>query len=385
MIRNIQYFPATASAIINELYGVVSRRLLSIWKASPESLPQNALTAALGAASRMYEKGLRIDQERALAERTKLPAHVISVGNMVCGGTGKTPLVMWICRYLAENGSHPAILTRGYGRSGKGAARVIPGGDYRRGDNRLQSALFGDEPVLLASSLPSVPVWVGRRRALSGEAALSEDLRLDTMVLDDGFQHLALDRDLDIVLLDCRNAFGNGRTLPLGPLREPILHLRRADALVLTHSDSGPRFENTKSVLQHLFPEKPIFSCSHRISGFRATPAGVLPVDALNGRRAAAFAGIAGPGGFFESLAQCGIYVCAGFPFPDHHRYSESDLSRIVDAASKGGAEFILTTAKDAVRLPSAFLRAILIADMQLDFGTDEERFREFLRSRSRR
>lgn len=367
---------ALAHKIRDELYGTGSRRISRIWNTPARDLPENRLIAVLGAASLVYEKLLRIDQARAVAKRERLPVRVISIGNISCGGTGKTPLVLWICRYLAEIGAGAAILTRGYGRSGKGPARV----KAPRESRYRQSAVFGDEPVLLAESLPSVPVWVGRRRAESGRAALSGRPGIGVIVLDDGFQHLALDRDLDIVLLDSRNPFGNGRTLPLGPLREPVRHLHRADALVLTHSDARREFADTKSTVEGLFPGKPIFSCRHRITGFMDVSGRSLPVNALADRKAAAFAGIAGPEGFFDSLSRCGVEVCARIPFPDHHRYSSPDLERVIEAASSSGAELIVTTAKDAVRLPPAFQPAVLVADMQLDFGPDESGFREFLR-----
>ncbi len=367
---------APASAIRDELYGVGSRRLVRIWNVSWPELPRDGLVAVLGAVSRIYEKLLRIDQARALANREKLPVRVISVGNISCGGTGKTPLVLWICRCFAQMGAKPAILTRGYGRSGRGSARAgaISESIYR------QSAVFGDEPVLLAESLPSIPVWVGRDRRESGRAALSENPGIDTIVLDDGFQHLALDRDLDLAVLDSRNPFGNGRTLPLGPLREPIHHLSRADALILTHSDHS-RVEETRLIIKELFPEKPVFSCRHRIVGFKSD-IGYFPVDSLTGRKAAAFAGIAGPEGFFDALVNCGIDIRANLSFPDHHRYSPQDLARVAEAASGSGAEFILTTAKDAVRLPQSFREAVMTADLHLDFGSDEKKFQEFIRNR---
>ncbi|MFZ2445315.1 MAG: tetraacyldisaccharide 4'-kinase [Syntrophobacteraceae bacterium] len=404
-----------------EVYGAASRRLVRIWNTPSEKMPRNFVTAVLRAASKGYEKGLRIDQARALASRSRLPAYVISIGNLVSGGTGKTPLVLWLCRHLARSGFHPAILSRGHGRKGSGPARVTPQGEPWR-----LSELFGDEPVFMAASLPSVPVWVGRERAVSGKAALNAESvggvgvvgglggaggvrseggmgavgavgaacsrdelaakagRPDTLVLDDGFQHLALARDLDIVLLDCRNPFGNGHTLPLGPLREPVAHLERADALVLTHADAGPEAEKTRSLVGKLFPGKPLFACVHKIEGFRLSPGGhLLPVEAMRGRKAAAFAGIAGPEGFFRDLTRCGIDVCARFAFPDHHRCAEADLARLIESAAECGAELILTTAKDAVRVPPQYREAVVVAEMDLDFGPDGERFREFLQNKS--
>src|SRR5262249_48068061 len=158
---------------------------------------------------------------------------------------------VWLCRFLTEEGLHPAILSRGYGRKRKNAARVTLGQDHR-----LQCEAFGDEPAVMASALPSVPVWVGRDRVFSGRKALVLDERVDALVLDDGFQHLALSRDLDLVLLDCRRPFANGFTLPLGPLREPVSHLARADALILTRAAVPSEVHHSKSLIEKQHPGK---------------------------------------------------------------------------------------------------------------------------------
>ncbi len=135
-----------------------------------------------------------------------------------------------MCEFLLKIGLHPAVLTRGYGRRGSSPGRVPSFGNPAE-----LSDLFGDEPVMISEYLPSAPVWVGKNRAASGKAALAGGA-VDVLVLDDGFQHLALERDLDIVLLDCRSPFGNGFVLPAGPLREPPSNLKRADVLVITHA-----------------------------------------------------------------------------------------------------------------------------------------------------
>jgi len=350
-------------------------RLFRIWNDPDRALPDNAATALLFAASRLYEFGLKKKQSQARRIRAKLPAYVISIGNLVTGGTGKTPVTLHVCRLLVEAGIHPAILSRGYGRKGKGPARVPAGGDAW-----VQSGIFGDEPVLMASALPGVPVWVGRERVVSGRAALAGSGGVDTLVLDDGFQHLALDRDLDIVLMDGSHPFGNGFTLPLGPLREPVSHLARADALILTRAITGPRLEKTLSSVEGLFPGKPVFACRHAIGGFRAPAGGtLLPAVTFNGRKAVAFAGIAEPERFFNDLSALGIEVCGAFAFPDHHRYTDSDLARIMEFASTCSPHMILTTAKDVVKAPRAYRDAITVAEMKIDFGADDLRFREFL------
>ncbi|MEN6441303.1 MAG: tetraacyldisaccharide 4'-kinase [Syntrophobacter sp.] len=378
MNRALPHDPAGKDGPRGRLISALRGRLFRLWNDPGRTLPDNATTALLFAASRLYEFGLKWSQSRARKTRAALPAYVISIGNLVTGGTGKTPVTLFVCQALGEEGFYPAILSRGYGRKGEGPARVCA-----EGDARVQSDIFGDEPVLMASALPEVPVWVGRERVVSGRAALAGNGEVDTLVLDDGFQHLALDRNLDIVLVDSANPFGNGFTLPLGPLREPVSHLERADALIVTRAVDGPRLKKTLSLLDDLFPGKPVFACRHVIGGFRTSPGGpVLPAATFRGRRAVAFAGIAEPERFFDDLSQLGIQVCDAFAFPDHYRYTDSDLMRILDSASKCSPDMIVTTAKDAVKAPSSYREAISVAEMKIDFGADGHRFREFLGKR---
>jgi tetraacyldisaccharide 4'-kinase len=243
------------------------------------------------------------------------------------------------------------------------------------GDPAELSDLFGDEPVMISQHLPSTPVWVGKDRAASGRAALSRSA-VDVFVLDDGFQHLALDRDLDIVLLDCRSPFGNGFVLPAGPLREPCSNLKRADAIVITHVDADADAGPLKDKLGGLFPGIPVFSCRHELRGISLRKGGpVLDPKAFRGRRAVVFAGIARPEGFFEHIRQAGIVICGSFGFPDHHRYTTGDFSRVFHTACEHGAEVIITTAKDAVRIPLPYRDSVCVAEIGIDFGTGREGF----------
>ncbi len=333
--------------------------------------------ALLKAASRLYEKALQKDQARRRKNRVKLPAPVISIGNLSTGGTGKTPVTIWMCEFLLKMGLHPAVLTRGYGRRGNSSGRVPLFGNPEE-----LSGLFGDEPVMISERLPSTPVWVGRDRAASGKAALARSA-VDIFVLDDGFQHIALDRDLDIVLLDCRSPFGNGFVLPAGPLREPCSNLKRADAFVITHADRDCDAAPLKDKLERLFPGIPVFACRHKVRGIslrRGEP--VLHLKALWDRRAVVFAGIAGPEGFFRDIRDAGIRICESFGFPDHHRYTAGDFSRIFHAVSEHGAEVIITTAKDAVRITLPYRNCVSVAEIGIDFGPDHEGFSRLTRAR---
>ncbi len=367
-----------------ELYKKTSLRIRRAWYPQQGAAPAAeqrrgwwaSPPAILRAASVLYEKGVRKDQAKLLERRKKLEVPVISIGNLSVGGTGKTPLTIWMCEFLIEIGFHPAILTRGYGGRGKSPGRIpVPGGE------RLPE-LFGDEPVMMSEYLPSTPVWVGVDRAASGAAALAGG-GVDILVLDDGFQHLALGRDLDVVLLDCRNPFGNGLVLPAGPLREPSSNLKRADVFVLTHATGDVGEAALKKRLGSLFPSIPTFACSHRLRGIRLERGGpiVNPGD-LSGRRAVAFAGIASPESFFEDIRTAGIEVWQTFSFPDHHRYTFEDLLQVLKSASNHRAGLIVTTAKDCARLP-VFLKDIFaVAEIGIDFRPEGEDFRGFMEKR---
>jgi tetraacyldisaccharide 4'-kinase len=360
------------------LYEAVNRRMLSEWYPAgiqvPDAVHRSAFSegppALLKAASRLYEKALQKDQARRRKRRVKLPAPVISIGNLSTGGTGKTPVTIWMCELLLKMGLHPAVLTRGYGRRGNSPGRVPLFGSPAE-----LSDLFGDEPVMISEHLPSTPVWVGKDRAASGKAALAHS-EVDVFVLDDGFQHLTLDRDLDIVLLDCRSPFGNGFVLPAGPLREPPSNLKRADAFVITHADRDADAAPLRDKLERLFPGIPIFACRHKVRGISLRKGEqVFDPNELCDRTAAVFAGIAGPEGFFNHIRQAGIRICVSFGFPDHHRYTAGDFSRIFRAASEHGAGVIITTAKDAVRIPLPYRDSISVAEIGIDFGPDHEGF----------
>ncbi len=366
------------------LYKAISRRIFSSWHPAgqvPSAVTRTEFSedppALLKVASRLYEKALQKDQARRRKKRVKLPAPVISIGNLSTGGTGKTPVTIWMCEFLLEMGLRPAVLTRGYGGRGNGPGRVPLSGNPAE-----LSDLFGDEPVMISEHLPLTPVWVGRDRAASGKAALARSA-VDVFVLDDGFQHLALYRDLDIVLLDCRSPFGNGFVLPAGPLREPASNLKRADALVITHVDRDADAAPLRVKLERLFPGIPVFTCRHKVRGIslrKGEP--VIDLNALLDRKAVVFAGIAGPEGFFNDIRGAGIRICGSFSFPDHHRYTAGDFSRIFHAVSEHGAEVIITTAKDAVRIPLPYREAVCVAEMGIDFGPEHEGFRSLTRAR---
>ena len=277
-----------------------------------------------------------------------LPRPVVSVGNLTTGGSGKTPHVLFLARWLKDTGVRVAILSRGYGRRTKGVLFASRGeGEGTAGArNDFEADRVGDEPALLASNLPGVPVLVGESRFAAGTACLGRS-EVDAFLLDDGYQHLSLRRDLDILLVDASLGLGNRRTLPFGPLREPPDHARFADALVVTRCEN---LEHGRATLTAVpFPSgRPVaFTRIHPFAlvdrNGEETP---LPPG---GKEVVAFSGIAQNDQFGNSLRASGFVVRRFLGFPDHHPYRQDDLERIRAAAD--GLP-VVTTEKDMVRLP---------------------------------
>lgn len=310
-----------------------------------------AMEALLWPLSLVYSAGarLRVRLYRAgIFREHRLKGVVISVGNLTVGGTGKTPMVSWLAERLLGEGKDVAVLTRGYrgflkSSEGKGAS-PLPG---------QKPVISGDEPELLVRRMASrtgsagkFRVAVGADRVASGRAA--EAGGFDWFLLDDGFQHLRLARDLDIVLIDATNPFGGGRLLPSGRLREPKSALRRADLVVITRSSHAPALE---AMIRRYTPAS-IFFATIRVDGIARAAALAspdLPVPEWRSRRFFAFCGIGNPSAFFASLREWGIKPVATAVFPDHHRYSESDRARLQADAQAVGADALLCTEKDSL------------------------------------
>ncbi len=274
----------------------------------------------------------------------RLPRPVVSVGNIVVGGTGKTPMTAWIASYLMGKGKRVAVLTRGYGGRLEGEVAVVADGTRRL----LEPADAGDEPCLLADSLPGLIVVMGSDRFRAGTLAMTR-FNPDIFILDDGFQHLKLKRDLDVVLLDGTNPRGNSLTFPAGLLREPFGAVGRASLVVFTRSDG-----RTPPGLP-LPAGMPVCHAVHRLTGFTTTGGGALrPFDGLRGRRGLAFAGIANPAAFFDALEAEGLTLAATLAFPDHSVYGDEECAALARLRRGCGADYLITTAKDGVKFGSA-------------------------------
>jgi len=304
--------------------------------------------------------------------KVKKPAcKVISVGNITVGGTGKTPMAVMLADMLRKRGFRPAVLSRGYGGSRKRKFTIVSDGE-----NILRNPKeAGDEPALIARALANVPVITGKRRYFTGSYAV-RCFGADVLVLDDGFQHRAVDRDVDIVLLDREKPFGNGHMLPRGGLREPRRSLKRADILVLTGTERVGD-ESSVPVCSHYLAQHPVFQAcrcpQHLVKGIAKD---VYPLEYLKGKKVCAFSGIARPEQFRKTLEPLCKEITSFIDFPDHHMYERVDVEKICRTLRATSADLIITTEKDGVKLTDypEFLNTIyqLRIQMEIAGGPDE-------------
>lgn len=317
----------------------------------------------------LYSKGL-------LRHHT-LGCQVISVGNLTVGGTGKTPVVEVFARRLQEAGRKVAILSRGYRKRERALPERLldkllfrergrPPRVVSDGKNLLlDSRMSGDEPYMLASHLPDVAVFVDKDRVKSGRYAISQGR--DTLVLDDGFQYLALEHRIKIVLVDKQNPFGNGYVLPRGILREPVRNISRADVIFITKCDGTPTDELRAKLRSHN-QRAEIIECTHKARYLQNVFSQErLDVTHLKGMPITAMSGIAAPDGFEQELIRLGASVLARERFADHHRYSQQELIDIINRSIAIGAAAVVTTEKDAVRFPKLERSGVPVFFLRVD------------------
>jgi tetraacyldisaccharide 4'-kinase len=319
-----------------------------------------------------------LSYDHGLLRQKRLRCPVVSVGNLTVGGTGKTPMVIELAGLFAGWGLKPAVLSRGYGGKSTKEVNVISDGrSILSGPDEC-----GDEALLIARRLPTVPVLTGSRRAVTGEQAL-EHFGVDVVILDDGFQHRSLRRDLDIVLVDSFHPLGNGHLIPRGPLREPLSSLKRSDLIVLTRAVKSGKtpFE---SRLEEEFPAIPVFKARHRAERLTAGDGTSRLPSHLMGRKIYAFAGLAHPDSFRETIESLQGALVGFRAFPDHHQYTAGDLAEIEKEAGSLAADLILTTEKDGVKLVThgEFASRVWILGIEVEIIEEKERFVTLIRKR---
>lgn len=333
--------------------------------------------AVLWPPAKLYELAVRLRvaaYETDYLKQKKLDATVISVGNLTLGGSGKTPVAHYIARYLKSEEHSVAILTRGYARESSGM-RVLNNPTSDSGPSPVLSYReFGDEPLMLARSLPGIPVIIDKNRYEAGRWAESK-LGSEVLVLDDAYQHLALARDLNILLIDATDPFGGFEMPPFGRLREPLYGIKRADAIIVTRADRAFDQGQTQAIIKYYCGDKvPVMYLYSTIAKLRHLATGeAYDAKDFAGWNVAVACGIANPRAFSEDILQAGINIVSESFFADHHAFSQEDVDRITHAAREAAADAIVTTEKDAVRLEGLSHGEIPIYAAQLEIESDDE------------
>ena len=291
----------------------------------------------------------------------KIPTKVISVGNITAGGTGKTPAVIYLSQLFKKRNYKVAVLSRGYGRKTAGTQLVTNGkeavDDWRN---------FGDEPTLISQKLKDVPIVVDQNR-YRGAMYLIEKFNPDIIIMDDAFQHRSIERDLDLVLINSQAPISDYRLIPHGLLREPIRHLKRADAIILTKSNLGKPEQKLISKVKK--SNLPVFYSTIIHNHFFTINNETFKPE--NNARVLAVSGIADPQSFYESLKRTNIKMVKKIPYFDHYEFKQSDIEKLKEALIDNDADIIVTTEKDMIRLKNLDLSGIDIYSLGIDFQLD--------------
>lgn len=302
-----------------------------------------------------------------LFRTARLNVPVISIGNLTMGGTGKTPTTIALGKILQDSGRRVSILLRGYKGRRRGGPLVVSDGKQIRST----APEAGDEALVIARNLPRAVVAVCKDRAAAG-AMVEQEFHPDVHLLDDGFQHLQLHRDLNLLVIDVTNPFGGGLP-PSGRLREPLNAIQRADALLLSRTESGQECEELVAQALVHKPALPCFMVRQRLVSARKLDESVaFSLATLRGFKALAFAGIANPGQFFRSVEQRGIHLSRCISLPDHHDYRVRDYQRLKSEAAEYDVSTLVTTEKDAEKLNAAALAPLDVVVLRVAFEFDD-------------
>jgi tetraacyldisaccharide 4'-kinase len=298
---------------------------------------------------------------------------VISIGNISLGGTGKTPAVILVAKHLAARGEGVVILTRGYGRT-TSQRRILVGG-------KCHWKEVGDEALMLSRFLPTIPIVVGKDRVSGGKLAV-ERFQPRFVILDDGLQYLRLARDVEMVIIDATCPFGNGRLFPGGILRENISALRRAHLFFVTKVNQAANVGDLVAFLQRTYPHASVVQGTYQPSSLRDVRShDQLSLKFLRGKSVVAMSGIGNHISFERSLEQIGAHLAERVRLPDHHPYRREEVYEAAHLARRAGAQYLVTTEKDEVRMPDLEKVAVplLSLGIQLQAISGEEQLWDFL------
>ena len=336
--------------------------------------------------SYLYEYGVRLKlamYDMGIKKKEKLDCCVISIGNITVGGTGKTPTAQKMADLIKRMGYRVVILNRGYRSHWDKEIGVVSDG------NKIFMTAYeaGDEAYLMAKTLPGIPVVIGKNRAITGKYAV-EKLNAEVIIMDDGYQHWHLERDLDVVLVDTLNMFGNGCVLPRGMLREPLENLNRGDLFLLTKTDQSSilsRMQLRKTIGKYN-SKAPVVESVHHPKNFveiadwyKGITQNHLELSELEGKNVMVFSAIGNPSSFEQTLSGIGLNIKEAVRYPDHHDYGMLEMQYILERASSHNAVAMITTSKDAVKIPTEFIYSsreiplyILNMDIQVTDGFEE-------------
>ena len=373
---------AGLKTIVEHLQG---RVLSAIGKT--ESTPAFSFEAVLLLLSLVYDGIMRLRARlyaAGILPSRSLPCRVISIGNITSGGTGKTPMTIFVAEQLRAMGYRVVVISRGYRGRLEATGGVVSDGEtvFLGPDDA------GDEPALLARVLKGIPVLVGRRRYEMGRLAVDR-FKPDVIVLDDAFQHMGLQRDLNLVLLDGRSPFGNGHLLPRGPLREPPTALKRAHTVLYTRCDQFYKISRPRELPGDL----PVFATRH-VPTIR-TPENEDDLfllesnnlDLLRNKNVVAFAGLGDNQQFFDSLKPFGCRLARTFSFEDHHWYSFVETKQLAESAKILHVDAVVTTGKDFVKIAdfNMWPCKLIVVDVKIEVPDAEDRLRKFIADAVRR
>ncbi len=323
--------------------------------------------------------------------KERLNCFVISLGNITVGGTGKTPTAQRLAKEIRDLGYRVVILNRGYRAKFDGDVGIVSDGK----NLNMDAAQAGDEAYMLAKHLPNVPVLIGARRAVTGQYAI-EHFGAEVVILDDGYQHWQVIRDLDILLIDAVSVFGNGHLLPRGTLRESMSHISRADVCLMTKVDQARegsrelirktvrKYNSTAQIVESIHQPR----CLIPLAKWSTDLAGVgVPVEKISGRKVMAVSAIGNPASFERTLRDLGAEIISSLRYPDHHDYTIIEMEDILRQADSFAAEMIIVTEKDAVKIPDEVAKEnwnipIFVISVEVTFQAGAQDFEKFLRRR---